>query len=147
MPSILENPNWKTPVATNERNGRLQVFGYDQAILENVTSPAIFIGQGRNFLARECRFPVEIDVRGARFEGPYAHQAHTFDVIEPMLDRVFPRTLDGRRAAAEWRVESTDFDPLPGLWQRPLLQARPARTRDAHDHRRDETLRGRRHGP
>ena len=59
--TISANPAWTTKIATPERNGRIHVYGYDEAILENVTAEAMYIGQGRSFTARDCKVTVQIE--------------------------------------------------------------------------------------
>ena len=60
--TIEPNLAWTTRLATPERNGRLQVYGYDEAILENISCPAIYIGQGRRFRAERCSFTGQTEV-------------------------------------------------------------------------------------
>ena len=60
--TIEVNPAWTAPPSSRHTNGRLQVYGYDEAILDNVTCPAMYVGQGRRFRAENCTFPGQIEV-------------------------------------------------------------------------------------
>jgi hypothetical protein len=61
--TIDPNPAWNTTLATPERNGRLQIYGCDEVVLENVTSQSLYVGQVGYFRAESCTFTnvVEID--------------------------------------------------------------------------------------
>ncbi|MVM41669.1 hypothetical protein GO730_35035 [Spirosoma sp. HMF3257] len=50
--------NIKGPIAADNRNGRIQIYGVINSTLINVTAPNLYIGQGKTQIYQNCHFTV-----------------------------------------------------------------------------------------